>query len=543
LLRPNFFAGQLLTEDDLQQITVYQIGKRRLTNRYVFGTGVVCGLEVMPADPKTPRVVTVQPGYALDCCGNDIVLSCPYPIDVIDLIRAAKLDCGNPCAGATDDQDRHHKYYLYVKYAECLSEPVNPYSPGQATTCVNTRWQESCSFELRCPPQPVDRRDLATHLRELLHGARTNEFAVDFDRWEELSKYKADILANSVTLSASDSSDLAAAPGVIRGVVQTFPGGADSRDWTEDKLNAAVEKLRAPARTILRFLFTGGQPGQPAPAPTPGTPAPTPAPTPSTGTPAPPPGTAAPASAPAPAPTPAGTASPGSDQVAQAKQALADAAAQLRGLIPARFSEAAQTRASLLVKEIARWTNPQADLPALRNRNDVRLLLVDANHNAEPYSFDRYQSVLTELSGKYTWAHPPAGTDFTQTILNQIGGQLDEARASVDLDLRRALCEALNPPCAPCEDLGVLLGWIEVCNCEVVAVCNLVRTIILSPAAMAYWLPLSEVLPALCCDPSSRRGAVENLKHLITLYQQAGLRFAPPPERTPGTAPQPSGAT
>ena len=46
LVRPNFFAGQLLTEEDLQSLNNYVVAKNRLHNRHLFGPGVVCGLDV-----------------------------------------------------------------------------------------------------------------------------------------------------------------------------------------------------------------------------------------------------------------------------------------------------------------------------------------------------------------------------------------------------------------------------------------------------------------------------------------------------------------
>ena len=45
-VRPRFFAGQLLTEDDLTALTDYMTAKDRLHNRHLFGAGVVCGLWV-----------------------------------------------------------------------------------------------------------------------------------------------------------------------------------------------------------------------------------------------------------------------------------------------------------------------------------------------------------------------------------------------------------------------------------------------------------------------------------------------------------------
>src|SRR5687767_4224664 len=47
LVRPRFFAGQLLTEDDLDSLTNYVVAKQRLHTRHLHGAGVVCGLEVV----------------------------------------------------------------------------------------------------------------------------------------------------------------------------------------------------------------------------------------------------------------------------------------------------------------------------------------------------------------------------------------------------------------------------------------------------------------------------------------------------------------
>ena len=76
LCRPRFFAGQLLTDDDLNRLDYYIVEKNRLHNRYLVGTGVVCGLEVVCSicDPAGNGTVVVRPGYALSPCGNDIVV-------------------------------------------------------------------------------------------------------------------------------------------------------------------------------------------------------------------------------------------------------------------------------------------------------------------------------------------------------------------------------------------------------------------------------------------------------------------------------------
>jgi len=102
MVRPRFFAGQLLTEDDLQSLEDYVLAKNRLHNRHLFGAGVVCGLEVL-CDPCGDGHVAVQPGYALDCCGNDIALDCRISLDINALVRSLRRDqlgghdCGDPC--------------------------------------------------------------------------------------------------------------------------------------------------------------------------------------------------------------------------------------------------------------------------------------------------------------------------------------------------------------------------------------------------------------------------------------------------------------
>jgi hypothetical protein len=143
--RPQFFAGQLLTEDDLESLIDYVVAKNRLHNRYLFGDGVVCGLNVTCA-PCESGHVTVNPGYALDCCGNDIVVSCPQDLDINQMVRQLMLklrqaDCGDPCAGsssqktgvanspvnataaAPNNPGRGRRYCLYIDYCEQQSDP------------------------------------------------------------------------------------------------------------------------------------------------------------------------------------------------------------------------------------------------------------------------------------------------------------------------------------------------------------------------------------------------------------------------------------
>src|SRR5271165_4405020 len=61
--RTRFFAGQLLTEADLNNDQSYWLAKSRLRNRYLHGWGVVCGLQLVCGPCE--GWVTIKTGYAI----------------------------------------------------------------------------------------------------------------------------------------------------------------------------------------------------------------------------------------------------------------------------------------------------------------------------------------------------------------------------------------------------------------------------------------------------------------------------------------------
>jgi hypothetical protein len=166
-VRPRFFAGQLLTEDDLQALSDYVLNKNRLYNRHFMGDGVVCGLQVT-CNPCGGGKLIVQPGHALDCCGNDLVLECAVELDAIAMVRDLRrnllggYDCGDPCADRQPNGDKRDQtqrdptprhYCLYLRYSEESSDPVAPYAtdePCGPAGCETTRVIEGVRFELRC---------------------------------------------------------------------------------------------------------------------------------------------------------------------------------------------------------------------------------------------------------------------------------------------------------------------------------------------------------------------------------------------------------
>lgn len=76
LARPNFFCGQVLTDDDLKALVDWTNAKAAL-QRFKTGWGVACGLEVSCWHTEKGSGVKVSDGYAVDCCGRDIVVCEP----------------------------------------------------------------------------------------------------------------------------------------------------------------------------------------------------------------------------------------------------------------------------------------------------------------------------------------------------------------------------------------------------------------------------------------------------------------------------------
>jgi hypothetical protein len=129
LCRPRFFAGQLLTDEDLRRLDRYIVEKNRLHNRHLHGSGVVCGLEVV-CDACDSGNVRVRPGYALSPCGADIVVCKETSVPVCELVaqcrEAARApDCDPPRPGTTEDcREGVEKWVLAICYEESPSRAV-----------------------------------------------------------------------------------------------------------------------------------------------------------------------------------------------------------------------------------------------------------------------------------------------------------------------------------------------------------------------------------------------------------------------------------
>jgi hypothetical protein len=124
LERVHFFPRQLVTAADLTQEQNYYRNKLRRHNRLLHGWGIVCGAVVSISDDNTSAAeAIVAPGYILGPYGDEIVIDRSITLDLDAYISSDCLD--EPCNDDPQNgvQDLGN-YYIAVKYAECMSKPV-----------------------------------------------------------------------------------------------------------------------------------------------------------------------------------------------------------------------------------------------------------------------------------------------------------------------------------------------------------------------------------------------------------------------------------
>jgi hypothetical protein len=159
-VRTRFFDGMFLTQADLENEQRYWRIKRRLTNR-ALGEGVVWGLR-LGVDLERQRLA-LSPGYALDCCGNDLVVECPVETTVAELwtradpaLRGDGVVVSQPGGGrAPDSKAGERAACVVLQYTECPEDarPVHQDACGGPTAaCETSRIRESTRLLLVPPP-------------------------------------------------------------------------------------------------------------------------------------------------------------------------------------------------------------------------------------------------------------------------------------------------------------------------------------------------------------------------------------------------------
>ena len=113
--RNNYFYGKLLSVDDFCLEQKYGNDKRRMLNRFLYGAGVVIGMNVVGVDDTT---ILVESGLALDYSGREIVIDEPV---------ARRLQT---LEGFSDYEDDRNTGYLYlcVAYEEEETQAVHSIS-------------------------------------------------------------------------------------------------------------------------------------------------------------------------------------------------------------------------------------------------------------------------------------------------------------------------------------------------------------------------------------------------------------------------------
>ena len=131
LERPRYFAGQLLTEAELNSEQAYVLAKNRLHNRYLHGWGIVCGLDVVCHNCS--GWVRVHAGYALDPCGNDVIVCRDTDFNVLEAIQKcidAKSRRDDDCPPWRDPNDHckedDQHWCITLQYVENEARAVMP---------------------------------------------------------------------------------------------------------------------------------------------------------------------------------------------------------------------------------------------------------------------------------------------------------------------------------------------------------------------------------------------------------------------------------
>ncbi|MDF3020071.1 MAG: hypothetical protein K0Q92_1374 [Steroidobacteraceae bacterium] len=530
LVQPSFFAGQLLTDDDLQALTNYVVTKQRLHNRFLIGSGVACGLAVT-CHPCGGGKVIVQPGYAVDCCGNEILVPCAVELDINAMVRELKLaqqgqDCGDPCAQPTPDRGsragaatnaagtaanpnspnepevlvekpRGKRYCIYLEYCEEPTDLVAPYTQDDScsVTCQPSRLREGFRFELRCPTEDPEPPSFVDRLRCCIGDlGEADKRSADFERAQlyarksqvALAAHKAGAAPRFidddaiVLIDAQKKFGDAATEFMVTRAARAAATG-DTKPLDEAALRVALDEVRAVGAATARFHLMSAAERKKA---------------------------------------------------LEKHAGLAEAMEQNRELLqkhgPTLAGEAEKVLSSPLERTLARsmvsdavkYSDPQLSA----TERSTKAAYFHAYDSA--YAAAAGQQLNDALASFKSWLLrkidecPPTGqcclTAEIEAIRIPTGEELTEETTAAAEKLVRAfirylldcICSALLPPCPTCDDSGVKLACVTVYDCEVCEICNLERTFLLTESNLRYWLPFlhgfGEALEKLCCEFAGR---------------------------------------
>lgn len=154
--RPRYFCGHLLTDEDLSLGQKYLIEKNKMYHRSLHGQGIVCGLR-LTCDTKCCGRIIVDKGFAIDDCGNDLVVCDPITVDVLAILREKGYlvapGPSNECEPVPPEErcKTHQCFYVTICYDETQKDFTTPFVPscGTAVTdCEATRIHEGVRFDV-----------------------------------------------------------------------------------------------------------------------------------------------------------------------------------------------------------------------------------------------------------------------------------------------------------------------------------------------------------------------------------------------------------
>lgn len=160
--RPNYFCGHLLTDADLTLQQKYVIEKNKLYHRTMDGYGVVCGLK-LTCDCDCKGNILIHDGFAIDDCGNDLIVCETTRFDVVAALRSKGLLLFD--MPEEECEPKRHRprcdikqcFYITVCYQETESDYETPFQSSCTSgpkQCMPTRTHETVRFDAtdKLPP-------------------------------------------------------------------------------------------------------------------------------------------------------------------------------------------------------------------------------------------------------------------------------------------------------------------------------------------------------------------------------------------------------
>ena len=155
--RPRFYEGQYLTADDLSAVVDYLRGADLCHKLGAHTWGVAIGMNLVErpsAGPANRRDVILQPGYAFDGFGRDIVVT--QPVRVAEALFADIAY--NPAVDDPATGGKGRLVKVWITYDEIAARGPARGFETCAEGDVNSRVQETYRFVVGEVPQLVDRR-------------------------------------------------------------------------------------------------------------------------------------------------------------------------------------------------------------------------------------------------------------------------------------------------------------------------------------------------------------------------------------------------